>query len=89
MIPTVSRLLIENTVISWREARGGRVTRLRVAELVLTSSGPEAPLSISYRGSVNDSAVKAAGTIGSLAAAMRGQAPLTVALKAERPVVRR
>jgi hypothetical protein len=82
-IPTVSRLLIENTVISWRDGQSEKVTRLRVAELLLTSSGPDRPLSISYNGSFNDSAVRAEGAIGSLAAALRGQAPLTVALKAQ------
>ena len=81
-LPSVDRVLIENSVVAWRDGRTGTHTTARIDRLQAATEAPGGPLRVAFRGRYNDEEIALDGQLGSPRAAAGG-APLTVDLRLE------
>ena len=78
--PTIDRLLIENSVLTFRDGQTGTSQQMKIAAMKAAAAGPAAPLRIDLTGAANGAPFALAGTAGSLAA-LFGEQPVAVDLE--------
>ncbi len=82
-IPIVREVVVENSRISYKDARSGAAYDVGIGKLTVSGDGPDAPIEVLYEGTYNTSAVRLTGTLGAPNDLMEGKPlPLDLGLRA-------
>ncbi len=73
VLPAFDEVMVEESVLTFRDGRTGQVTTLAVDRLSASAPSQRAPMEIEFSGSYNDSPIEVTGTFGALASLMAGE----------------
>ena len=83
MVFGTGNIEITNGSLTYRDGRGGDVTRVAIDRLFLRARDPAAPMAAEFRGRVNEVPLAVEGTLGPLGALLQKQWPYPVSLQGE------